>query len=315
VSFEKAQWVWHNGSIVPWANAAVHVSAPSVQYGAGIFEGIRCYEAARGPAVFRLKAHLDRFYASAAHYEIQIPYSPTELEDAVRETVQSNGFTSCYIRPICYYGDGRPGLLAEECSMNVAILAWPWGPLFGAGTQATGVRVTVSKWTKFHYDMLPTTAKACGGYLNSMLAAREARHRGYDEALLLDVHGNVAEGPTENVFMVSQSRLITNDEGSSILLGITRDSVIQIARDLGYDVEIRTMPLDELRSASEAFFTGTAAEVAPIREVDGSLIGSGGLGPMTAKIQQAFFSAVLGRDKRYFSWLDSVAAPATRQGS
>jgi branched-chain amino acid aminotransferase len=307
VSFEKTQWVWLNGNFIPWIEAAVHISAPSIQYGLGVFEGIRSYETSEGTAIFRLEAHLKRFSASASHYEIQIPYGLEELSVAVHETVQRNNFKSCYIRPICYYGSGRPGLMAEACPINVAILAWPWAPPFGAGAQTGGLRVTVSKWRKVHFRMLPTTAKACGGYLNSVLAARDARQRGYDEGLLLDESGNVAEGPTENIFMVFQNRLVTNDERSSILVGITRDSVIQIARDLAYDVEIRPISLNELQAASEAFFTGTAAEVVPITEIDNCAIGAGRLGSITTKIQQVFFSAVSGKEARYREWLDFVS--------
>jgi branched-chain amino acid aminotransferase len=312
VSFDKTQWAWHNGRIVPWAEATVHVSAPSVQYGAGIFEGIRCYETADGPAIFRLRAHLDRLYASAQHYDIEIPYERAELEEAICETIQRNAFQSCYIRPICYYGSGQPGLLAEDCPIHVTILTYPSIALLGADSVNTGVRVTVSKWRKFHSDMLPTTAKASGGYLNSMLAARDARCRGYDEALLLTVDGNISEGPTENLFVVWEGKLRTNDERSSILLGVTRDSVIEIARDLGYEVEVGSLKLEDLLAASEAFFTGTAAEVTPIREVDGTQIGTGKKCPVTASIQKKFFAATSGRDEKYRSWLHRVVPIASR---
>jgi branched-chain amino acid aminotransferase len=313
MSFDNTSRVWHNGKIVSWADAAVHLSANVVQYGSGVFEGIRCYETPDGPAVFRLKSHLDRFYASASCYEIEIPYGYSELETAVVETIQRNHFTSCYIRPVCFYGSNQPGVSAVNCPVHVAVLTWPWAPLLGAESQKSGVRVTVSKWVKTHFSMLPSTAKACGGYLNSMLAVREARHRGFEEALLLNQEGTVAEGPTENVFIVNDQVLITNDENSSILLGITRDSVIQIAHDLGYTVQVRAFQLAELLSATEAFFSGTATEIVPIRQVDETMIGSGRIGPITDKIQQVFLGATSGNDVRYRKWLRYLIADKTIQ--
>jgi branched-chain amino acid aminotransferase len=310
MSFDKTQWVWQDGTIVPWSKATVHISATGLQYGAGVFEGIRCYETREGPALFRMKSHLDRFYASAARHDMQIPYSHEDLECAVAETVRRNGFTSCYVRPISYYGSGRPGILADGCPIRVAILCWPWAPLLGVEGQQSGVRVTISKWVKLHFTMLPTTAKACGGYLNATLAAKEARSRGYDEALMLDADGNISEGPTENIFIVHNNTLITNDERSSILLGITRDSVITIARNLGYTVEIKTIRLDDLRSASEAFFTGTAAEITPIRELDGTSIGCGQRGPITQTIQNVFWDITSARTFAYRDWLHFVTTDA-----
>jgi branched-chain amino acid aminotransferase len=308
MSFEKTQWVWHNRKLLSWEDASVQLLAKVVQYGSGVFEGIRCYETADGTAVFRLQSHLDRFRASAAQYDITIHFPDKELKQAIFQTVAINGFRSCYVRPICFYGSGSPGLMALDCPIHVAILAWPWGPLFGSESQGSGVRVTVSKWVKTHFSMLPSTAKACGGYLNSMLAAREARSRGFDEALLLDKEGNVSEGPTENIFIVNNGVVITNDEKSSILLGITRDSVIQIAHDLGYMVEVRAFRLEELASASEAFFTGTAAELTPICEIDGKPVGSGEVGSVTREFQRVFRAATSGTDFRYRHWLDFVTA-------
>jgi branched-chain amino acid aminotransferase len=308
MSFDRTQWVWHNGEIVPWSGAGVHLSANIVQYGSGVFEGIRCYETDKGPAIFRLEEHVDRLYSSAAKYDIAIPLPASSLKDGVCEAIRRNGFTSCYIRPVCYYGSGRPGICAERCPVNISILVWPWDPFLGDQGQKYGVRVSLSKWVKFHSSMLPTTAKACGGYLNSMLAARDARRRGYDEALLLNAEGNLAEGPTENIFIVHEDRLITNDESSSILLGITRDSVIRIAHDLGYAVEIHQLRLGDLAAASEAFLTGTAAEITPIREFEGRPIGMACPGPVTLKIQRAFLAATSGRLPQYHSWLHFVGS-------
>src|SRR5215216_2341647 len=299
-----------NGEIVDWCQATVHVSAHGLHYGSGVFEGMRCYLTDHGPAVFRLDAHLDRLYSSAALYGIAIPFSMEEIEEAIRETIRRNGFGSCYVRPICYYGSSSLGVHPRHCPVEVAILTWPWAAYLGDDGLESGVRVTVSSWEKFHSTMMPTIAKACGGYINSMLAVREAMGLGYDEALLLDASGNIAEGSGENLFLVREGRLLTNDERSSILLGVTRDAVITIARDFGYAVDVGTLRLEDMYSADEAFFTGTAAEVTPIREVDGAQIGKGSRGPVTQRIQQAFFDATSGRDERYRNWLHLVEQPA-----
>jgi branched-chain amino acid aminotransferase len=283
------------------------VSAHALHYGTGVFEGIRCYETADGPALFRMDAHIDRLLASAEMYGLEFPYTREEIEEAVCETIERNGFASCYVRPICYYGSGSLSLHPRNCPVEVAILAWPWETYLGAECLEKGVRVKVSSITKFHSRMMPTTAKACGPYISSMLAVREAMAAGYDEALLLDEYGNVSQGTGENLFIVKDGRLLTNDERSSILPGITRDAVIKIARDLGYSANIGMIRLGDLYSADEAFFTGTAAEVVPVRELNGTQIGRGARGPVTEKIQQAFFAATSGRDSRYSSWLTFVA--------
>jgi branched-chain amino acid aminotransferase len=308
MGFEQTKWVWMNGQTVAWDNATVHVSAHALHYGTGIFEGIRCYETEMGPAVFRLDAHLDRLFASAEVYDLEIGYTREELTNAVCEVIEGNGFNSCYVRPICYFGSQSLGLHAKDCPVEVAILAWQWAPLLGAASQQQGVRITVSPWVKFHSRMMPTTSKACGQYLNSILAVRDAHLRGFDEALLLDEAGKIAEGPGENLFLLKDGKLLTNDESSSILLGITRDSVLQIAKDLGYEVQVGNLQLEDLLTADEAFFTGTAAEVTPIKEVDGTLISEGQPGPVTLQLQEAFNSAVHGRNPLYQQWLHFVGA-------
>jgi branched-chain amino acid aminotransferase len=305
MSFELTKWVWMNGECLPWSDATIHVSAYTLHYGRGVFEGLRCYQAARGQALFRLDAHLDRFYASARAYRIEIPYAAEQLTEAICEVIRRNEFESCYVRPICYLGSRNLGIRAT-CPVEVAILTWPWETLLGEEGKERGVRVTVSPWVKFDSQMMPTTAKACGQYLNSILAVSDALERGFEEALLLDSNGQVAEGSGENVFIVKGGKIFTNDERHSILLGITRDSVIKIARDLGYSVETRAINLQDLLDADEAFFTGTAAEVVPIREIDGSIIGQGMRGPVTERIQGVFSLATIGRDERYLSWLHRV---------
>jgi branched-chain amino acid aminotransferase len=248
---------------------------------------------------------MNRLYESAAVYQLNIPYSQEELNEAICETIRRNEFKSCYIRPTVYFDSGSLGIRAV-CPVGVNILTWEWPNDFGAEKLARGMRVTVSPYRKFHSSMIPTTAKATGNYLNSILAAREAASRGFDEAILLDTHGNLAEGAVENIFLVKDGRVLTNDQNSSILLGITRDSVIQIARDLGREVEIRALKLDELLNADEAFLTGTAIEITPIREVDGRAIGNGARGPITEAIQKTFFEIVAGRGLGYSHWLYPV---------
>jgi len=294
-----------NGRCIPWNDANLHVSAYTLHYGRGVFEGLRCYEAANGPALFRVDAHLDRFHASARTYRIEIPYTTPQLTEAICEVIRRNEFQNCYVRPICYLGSRHLGIRAT-CPVEVAILAWPWETLLGDAGKERGVRVTVSPWLKFNSKMMPTTAKACGQYLNSILAVHDALDRGFEEALLLDADGYVAEGSGENVFLVKNGQIVTNDERHSILLGITRDAVIRIAADLGYGVETLAISLDDLLDAEEAFFTGTAAEVVPIRKVDGSVIGHGTRGPVTKRIQDVFSLATTGRYERYRGWLHPV---------
>jgi branched-chain amino acid aminotransferase len=295
--FEQTQWVWMDGEIVAWNDATVHVSSHALHYGTGVFEGIRCYDTEDGPAIFRADAHLKRFCVSAEVYGLRIPFSPEMLTEAMCALIRLNGFQSCYIRPICYYGSNSLGLLPDRCPVHVGILVWPWNTMHGDAALTRGVHISVSRWTKFHPTMMPTTAKACGQYINSILALREAMSEGFDEALLLDLNGNLSEGAGENLFLVKDGVVLTNDERHSILMGITREAVIAITRDLGIPVEIRELRLEELSSADEAFFTGTAAEVTPIRAVDDKPIGSGKRGPITERIQEKFFPSCMAANR------------------
>jgi branched-chain amino acid aminotransferase len=306
MSFENIKWIWKNGEFIPWPDATVHVSAHGLHYGSGVFEGIRCYETNMGPAIFRLPEHLDRFQYSAGVYNFKIPYSAAELSEAICRLIILNGLSSCYVRPICFLGSGSLGVHPGKCPVEVAIMAWNWAAYLGAEGLEHGIRVTVSPWRKFHSSMMPTTAKACGQYLNSILAVSDAFERGFDEALLLDKDGLLAEGSGENLFIVKDGEIFTNRSDDSILIGITRDTAIEIARELGYTVRVRSLEIDDLLNADEAFFTGTAAEITPIRDVDGIAIGEGSKGPITKRIQQAFFEAVTGRDRRFSKWLHLV---------
>ena len=311
MSFDQAKWVWSNGRLVAWDNAVVHLSTHTLHLGSGVFESIRCYETDNGLSVFRLDAHLQRLHESAAVYGIDIPYTNEELTEAVDQVIRQNGLSTCYLRVLCYHGSGSLGVLPRNCPIELTILAWSLGAYLGSQGLEEGVRITISRWVKFNSRMMPTTAKASGQYLNSLLALRDAVDNGYDEAILLNDEGTIAEGTGENLFIVKDGRVFTNDERSSILLGITRDAIIRIANDLGYPVEIGSIKVEDLLTADEAFFTGTAAEVTPIREVDGKQIGDRARGPITEKIQQVFFGATSGREPKYRHWLHWVAQPAT----
>ncbi|HEY6251495.1 MAG TPA: branched-chain amino acid transaminase [Candidatus Angelobacter sp.] len=304
--FTQADWVWLNGRLVPWRDATTSVFSHALHYGSGIFEGIRAYKTNKGPGVFRLQAHLDRLFESAAAYEMGLPYSKLQLTEAVFQVIDANGLTSnSYIRPLCWYGVNDLGLTSRKWPVQVAVTAWAWGTLFGEEQSGNGIRVGISPWRKIHCSMLPTTAKGCGQYLNSILAAQNVVKNGYDEALLLDMFGNVAEGPGENIFLVKDNKLVTNDQESSILMGITRDSVITIARALGIEVEVRTLTLQDVVTAQEAFFTGTAVEIVAIREIEGVLIGTAAAkGSVTRRIRQVFEAITCGQDPAYEHWIE-----------
>jgi branched-chain amino acid aminotransferase len=306
MGFEQSKWVWMNGELIPWNDATIHVSAHGLHYGSGVFEGMRCYETPAGPAIFRLDEHLARLAASAEVYGIEIPYSLEMLAAASCEVVRRNEFTSCYVRPVCFFGSDSLGLHPRNCPVEVVIFAWPWAAYLGNAALEQGVRLTVSPWRKFRSDMMPPTAKACGQYLNSILAIRDAASRGFNEALLLDSDGYVAEASGENLFIVRDDKIFTNDDRQSILLGMTRDSVIKIARDLGYVVDVSAMRLSDLYTAHEVFLTGTAAEVTPVCEIDSVQIGNGRRGIITADIQKVFFDVVAGRQDKYNRWLTVV---------
>lgn len=312
MSFQNATTVWKNGQLVPWEDATVHLSAHGLHYGTGVFEGIRCYDTPEGPAVFRLREHIARMFASAWLHNIPIPFTQGELVQATLETVAANGLSSAYVRPIVFFGSGSLGLLPNACPTEVAIMAWEWALLLGADSAEKGIRATISSWQKFDSNAMPATAKACGQYLNSVLATREARTRGYHEALLLNSAGNLAEGAGENLFLVKNKTLMTNGQADDVLLGITRDTVIQLARENGYQITTRSLTKLDLLAADEAFVTGTAAEIVPLCEVDGYEIGDGHR-PVTRVLQQAFRDAVQGRDPNHTDWLSFVPSHQSAQ--
>ncbi|MDR9411122.1 MAG: branched-chain amino acid transaminase [Haloferacaceae archaeon] len=288
--------IWQDGAFVAWDDATIHVLSHGLHYGTGIFEGVRCYDTAEGPAIFRWDEHLERFYLSAKPYEMTIPYSPAELTEATLELIRREELSSCYIRPVAFYGYGSLGVSPGDNPVNVAIAAWPWGTYLGEEAITEGVDVMVSSWRKHASSQIPTNAKTTGLYVNSMLAGEEARRNGYTEAIVLNKEGAVAEGPGENLFLVRDGEIYTPGLSQSILDGITRASVITVAEELGYTVHADAIiSRGELYTADELFFTGTAAEVTPIRLVDNVTIGDGSRGPVTEEVQSAFF-AMLARD-------------------
>ncbi len=302
----EVEQIWMNGELVRWRDATVHVLSHALHYGSGVFEGIRAYETSRGPAVWHLDAHLDRMYASAGIYFMEIPYSKAELVDAIRETISANELQSCYVRPIVFRGYGEMGVSPLANPVDVSIAVWPWGAYLGEEALEQGVRVKISSWRRHDQNSLPSAAKATGGYLGSILAKVDAIKSGHDEAVLLNAEGNVTEGSGENIFVVNGGTLVTPHTGQGCLAGVTRSAVMTIARDLGFPVVEQNLVRTDLYTADEVFFTGTAAEITPIREVDDRTVGAGHRGPVTKALQDAFFAATKGDDPKYADWLTYV---------
>lgn len=306
---ETADLIWMNGELVAWEDAKVHVLTHGLHYGTGVFEGVRCYDtASKGPAVFRHEEHIDRLFKSSELYYMSIPFEREQLREATLELIGRNGLRSCYVRPLVFRGYGTMGLFPLDAPVQVAIAAWEWGSYLGEEGKANGVRAKVSSWRRIDGAALIPHAKATGQYLNSILAKVESHKAGYEEAILLDDRGFVCEGTGENLFVVRDGVILTPPQTASILDGINRKSVMQIARDLGYEVVERDIARAELYLADELFCTGTAAELTPIREVDEHTIGAGRPGEITRAVQQAFEDALHGRSDRYADWLDPIPA-------
>jgi branched-chain amino acid aminotransferase len=303
---QESEKIWMNGELVDWADARIHVGAHGLHYGTGVFEGIRCYATERGPAIFRLGDHLDRLDASARLLYMELPYTTEELRTACFETLAVNGLEASYLRPIAFYGYGELGVHCGDNPVDVAIICFPWGAYLGESSQLEGVRVMVSSWRRVGPNTIPHAAKATGVYLNSMLATHEASRAGYDEAILLTEDGYVADGPGETIFVVKDGSVYTPDLSSSILPGITRDSIIQIAQDIGYSVVQKPLIRSDLYLADEVFMTGTAVEVTPVRSIDDHEIG---VGSVTMELQAAYRDTVEGRTERWAQWLDYAPAP------
>jgi branched-chain amino acid aminotransferase len=300
--------IWMNGELVDWGDAKVHVGAHGLHYGTGVFEGIRCYETPKGPAVFRLTDHLQRLHDSARLLYMRIPYSVDELRAASFDLIAANGLPECYLRPIAFYGYGELGVHTGTNPVDTVVMSWPWAPYLGEEGQKDGIRAMISSWKRVGPNTIPHVAKATGIYLNSMLAVHEANRAGYDEAILLTDEGFVADGSGENVFVVREGVIYTPDLSTSILPGITRNTVIQIAQDLGYGVVEKSLVRADLYLADEVFMTGTAAEVTPLRAVDDQELG---VGPVTLELQQAYWDTVRGSSERWAHWLEyATRAPA-----
>jgi branched-chain amino acid aminotransferase len=322
---EPTDLIWMNGDFVPWEDAKVHVLTHGLHYGTGVFEGVRCYDTEIGPAVFRNAEHVERLMRSSELYYMPVPYSAEQIRSATLELVARNGLRSCYIRPIIYRGYGQMGLNPIDCNVDVTIACWEWATYLGEEGKRDGIRAKVSSWRRISPDSLIPHAKASGQYLNSVLAKIESVKAGYQEAILLDDNGYVCEGTGENIYVVREGEIVTPGQSNSILDGITRRSIIQIARDLGYSVSERDVARAELYLADEVFMTGTAAELVPVVEIDDHPVATGRPGEITRVLGAAFDDAIHGRTERYREWLDVVQpadletpageAPARRAGS
>ena len=302
---DRDGFIWYDGKLVPWREATTHVLTHSLHYGLAVFEGVRAYKTVSGTAIFRLKEHTDRLFASAHIYRMPMPYDKTTLIEAHKEVVRSNKLESCYQRPIAFYGSEKMGVSPRGAATHVSIAAWPWGAYLGEEGMEKGIRVKTSSYSRHHVNVNMARAKFAGTYANSILANMEATEDGYDEALLLDVDGFVAEGAGENLFMVKDG-VIYEPEIASALMGITRNTVITLAAELGYKVIAKRLTRDDIYIADEAFFTGTAAEVTPIRELDNRTIGAGCRGPITTRIQSMFFDVVNGKVPGHADWLSYI---------
>lgn len=312
---DQTDLIWMNGEFVAWEDAQVHVLTHGLHYGTGVFEGVRCYDTELGPAIFRNADHVERLLKSAELYYMEVPFSSQELQAATRELVARNGISSCYIRPIVYRGYGSMGLNPTEAPVDVTIACWEWGTYLGDEGKLNGVRAKVSSWRRISPDSLIPHAKASGQYLNNVLAKVESLKTGYQEAILLDDHGHVCEGTGENIYIVTGGEIVTPGHHNSILDGITRRSIIQIAEDLGYKVSERNIARAELYLADEVFMTGTAAELVPVVEVDDHRVGTGKPGEITRQLGDVFEDAIHGRAERYREWLDPVAPAAPSSGA
>jgi branched-chain amino acid aminotransferase len=302
---DRDGWIWYDGKLVPWRDATTHVLTHSLHYGLAIFEGVRAYKTPAGPAIFRLHEHTERLFNSAKIFMMEMPYTPEQISEAQREVVRANKLESCYLRPLAFYGSEKMGVSPKGAKVHVSIAAWPWGAYLGEEGLERGIRVKTSSYQRHHINVSMVRSKTAGHYVNSILANLEATNHGYDEALLLDTNGFVAEGAGENLFIIRDGQIFEPQMVSG-LIGITRRTVIELARDLGYEIKQMPMTRDDVYLADEAFFTGTAAEVTPIRELDGRVIGAGKRGPITEKIQKLFFEVVIGNNAKYKHWLTTV---------
>ncbi|HEY7401272.1 MAG TPA: branched-chain amino acid transaminase [Actinomycetota bacterium] len=303
----EVEQIWMDGALVPWGEAKIHVLSHALHYGSGVFEGIRAYETPRGAAVWHLDEHLKRLYRSAKLYHLEIPYSIEALVQATKDVIRANGLNACYVRPLVLRGYGEMGVNPLHAPVNVVIAVWPWGAYLGEEALERGVRIKIASWRRNSQNSLPAAAKATGQYINSVLAKIESLKAGYDEAVMLNEAGHITDGSGENVFIVRDGVLSTPPTQAGCLDGVTRNVVITVARDLGYVVKEENLVRTDIYNADECFFTGTAAEITPIREVDDRTVGEGHRGPVTKELQGAFFAATKGENDKYSAWLTYVA--------
>jgi branched-chain amino acid aminotransferase len=306
VPITEVEKIWMDGELVPWGEAKIHVLSHALHYGSGVFEGIRAYETSRGAAVWHLDEHLKRLYRSAKLYHLEIPYSIEALVQATKDVIRANALNACYVRPLVFRGYGEMGVNPLNAPVNVVIAVWPWGAYLGEDALERGVRIKISSWRRNSQNSLPAAAKATGQYINSVLAKVESLKAGYDEAVMLNEAGQITDGSGENVFVVRDGALATPPTQAGCLDGVTRNVVITLARDLGYTVKEENLVRTDIYNADECFFTGTAAEITPVREVDDRTVGEGHRGPVTKELQGAFFAATKGENEKYASWLTHV---------
>ncbi|MDH4157756.1 MAG: branched-chain amino acid transaminase [candidate division Zixibacteria bacterium] len=306
MAFTPTEYIWMNGKLVKWGDAKIHVLSHVVHYGSSVFEGMRVYKTPKGPACFRLEDHTERLFNSAKIYRMEIPYTPEQINEAILSLIGANGLQECYVRPIVYRGYNSLGVDPRPCPIDVAIAVWPWGKYLGEEALENGVSVCFSSWNRIAPNTMPAMAKAGANYMNGQLIKLEALSHGYVEGIALDVHGHVSEGSGENVFLVRKSALITPTFAASILPGITRSSVIKLAEDMGLKVIEQNVPREALYLADEVFFTGSAAEITPISSIDSIKVGSGKCGPITKRLQEAFFGVIKGKTEDKYGWLTYV---------
>ena len=298
--------IWFDGNIIPFKDAKIHVMSHCIHYGSGVFEGIKCYNTSRGPAVFRLREHMERLHQSAASFKIKIPFSTQDLCQATIELIKSNNVKDCYLRPVAFYGYDTLGVHPKNCPIQVSIATLDWGAYVSKEALAKGAKITISPWRKFQSNSFPASTKATGQYLNSLLAVQDAKSRGFDEALLLNEDDSIAEGSGQNIFIIKDGVFHTNDKESNILMGITRNTLFKLIDDLRLTYKVDKISQAELFDADEVFYCGSASEVTPIREIDSHIVGNGKVGSLTLKLQKSYYDTVRGKNEKYFDWLTFI---------
>ena len=301
-----SRYIWFNGKITKFEDAKIHVLSHCIHYGSAVFEGIKCYDTNKGPAVFKLEEHMNRLHKSARAFKIEIPFDVKTLCNATKDLIRENEVKNCYLRPIAYYGFDTLGVHPKNCPVEVAIATLNWGAYVSKEALKQGAKITISPWKKYKSNAFPSSTKASGPYLNSMLAVQDAKSRGFDEALLLNEDNSIAEGSGQNIFLIKDNIFYTNDQSSNILLGITRSTLFELIQELGYTYKIKTLSQDDLFSADEIFYCGSASEVTPIKQIDDHKVGSGKSGEITLKLQEKYYNIVRGKDEKYHKWLTFI---------